>query len=30
LTAARDDGLGLGDRLRRRDLSAAAAVLNLL
>ena len=30
MTAACDDGLGLGDRLRRRDLSAAAAVLNLL
>jgi LAO/AO transport system kinase len=28
--SAGDDGRGLGDRLRRRDLSAAAAVLNLL
>jgi LAO/AO transport system kinase len=30
LSGARDDGRALGDRLRRRDLSAAAAVLNLL
>jgi len=30
LTPASDDGRALGDRLRRRDLSAAAPVLNML